>query len=152
MTIAPLPSNAFKVPQSVLVVIHTAALDVLLIRRADTEADFWQSVTGSKDTPDEPFALTAAREVLEETGIDASAHDCALTDWQIENVYDIYPRWRWRYAPGVVRNTERVFGLRVPAATAVRLNPREHTQWGWWPWREAADRCYLSHPGRLDRY
>jgi len=32
--------RAFKIPQSVLVVIHTRALDVLLIRRADVE-DFW---------------------------------------------------------------------------------------------------------------
>jgi dATP pyrophosphohydrolase len=39
----------FKIPESVLVVIHTPALDVLLIRRADAAA-FWQSVTGSKDT------------------------------------------------------------------------------------------------------
>jgi len=136
------PSTRYKVPESVLVVIHTGALDVLLIRRADSEADFWQSVTGSKDTPDEPLAVTAAREVREETGIDAGASGCALTDWGLENRYDIYPRWRARYAPGVTRNTEHVFGLRVPAGTPVRLNPREHTQWVWLPWRAAADRCF----------
>ena len=62
------PRRACKIPQSVLVVIHTAALDVLLIRRADA-AEFWQSVTGSKDTEAESFAETAAREVWEETGI-----------------------------------------------------------------------------------
>jgi dATP pyrophosphohydrolase len=132
----------YKIPESVLVVIHTAALDVLLIRRADSEADFWQSVTGSKDAPDEPFALTAAREVGEETGIDAHATGCVLTDWCIENHYDIYPRWRARYAPGVTRNTERVFGLHVPASVPVKLNPREHTAFVWLSWREAADRCY----------
>ena len=102
----------FKIPESVLVVVHTAALDVLLIRRADAGADeFWQSVTGSKDALDEPLAHTAAREVGEETGIDALAPDCALTDWRIENLYDIYPRWQARYAPGVTRNREHVFGL-----------------------------------------
>ena len=37
-----------KIPQSVLVVIHTPALEVLLIERADAPG-FWQSVTGSKD-------------------------------------------------------------------------------------------------------
>ena len=37
-----------KIPESVLVVIHTPALDVLLIERAD-KPGFWQSVTGSKD-------------------------------------------------------------------------------------------------------
>jgi dATP pyrophosphohydrolase len=132
------------VPESVLVVVHTAALDVLLIRRADTEAgtDFWQSVTGSRDTPDEPLAQTAAREVLEETGLDAHARGCRLADWRLQNHYDIYPRWRARYAPGVTRNTEHVFGLCVPAGAPVRLNPREHTAFVWLPWRAAADRCF----------
>jgi len=139
----PAPAR-YKVPESVLVVIHTDALDVLLIRRADVDAgaEFWQSVTGSKDFVEEPLPATAAREVREETGIDAHAPGCVLADWRIQNHYDIYPRWRARYAPGVTRNTEHVFGLRVPAGTPVRLEPREHTQYVWLPWRAAADRCF----------
>ncbi len=129
-----------KIPESVLVVVHTAALDVLLIRRAD--AGSWQSVTGSKDAPEEPFLQTAVREVAEETGIDALAPQMHLTDWQLENTYDIYPRWLHRYAPGVTRNTEHVFGLCVPQGTDIRLNPREHTEWRWLPWREAADEVF----------
>jgi dihydroneopterin triphosphate diphosphatase len=129
----------FKIPQSVLVVIHTPALDVLLINRADTPGH-WQSVTGSKDHEDEPFAQTAAREVMEETGIDCAAGE--LKDWALENVYDIYPHYLHRYAPGVTRNRERVFGLRVPAGTPVTLNPREHTAFQWLPWRQAADTCF----------
>jgi dATP pyrophosphohydrolase len=135
----------FKLPQSVLVVIHTPALEVLLIRRAvDAPGGqpFWQSVTGSKDGPDEGFRQTAVREVLEETGIHADAPGCTLRDWELENVYDIYPQWLHRYAPGVSRNTEHLFGLQVSAPALVALNPREHTAWAWWPWREAADRCY----------
>ena len=135
------PQRPYKLPESVLVVIHTPALDVLLIRRTGGEGH-WQSVTGSKDHADEPFAQTAAREVLEETGIDAAGAGCALSDWGLENVYDIYPRWRHRYAPGVTRNREHVFGLCVPEGVAVRLNPREHTQFAWLPWRAAADRCF----------
>ncbi|WP_180683555.1 dihydroneopterin triphosphate diphosphatase [Tepidicella baoligensis] len=130
-----------KIPQSVLVVIYTPVLEVLLIERADAPG-FWQSVTGSKDTPDEPWLAAAAREVGEETGIDAHAPGCALSDWALENVYEIYPQWRHRYAPGVTHNTERVLGLQVPAGTEVRLNPREHTAYQWLPWREAADRCF----------
>lgn len=61
-----------KIPQSVLVVIHTPALEVLLIERADA-AGFWQSVTGSKDTLAESWFDTAVREVHEETGLDALA-------------------------------------------------------------------------------
>jgi dATP pyrophosphohydrolase len=133
-----------KIPLSVLVVIHTARHDVLLIERAD-HPGFWQSVTGSLDAPDEALADTCVREVFEETGIVVGSADVpsgALRDWQLRNVYEIYPVWRHRYASGVTHNTEHVFGLCVPAGTPVRLNPREHLNHGWWPWREAADRCF----------
>lgn len=142
----PNPSTAkpYKIPESVLVVIHTPALNVLLIERAD-KPGYWQSVTGSKDHADEPFAITACREVLEETGIVVGQEGVladALQDWDLENVYEIYPVWRHRYAPGVTHNTEHVFGLRVPAGTPVRLSPREHLAFRWLPWREAADLCF----------
>ncbi len=137
MTLAERP---YKIPESVLVVIHTPALEVLLIRRADEGT--WQSVTGSKDHPDEDWRETAVREVQEETAIDARASHSLLVDWGLENVYDIYPAWRWRYPPGVSRNTERVFGLRVPSAMPVRLSPAEHTAHQWLPWREAADTVF----------
>ena len=133
-----------KIPQSVLVVIHTPERQVLLIERAD-QPGYWQSVTGSKDTLDEPLARTCVREVEEETGIvigGAAVPSGALRDWGLRNVYEIYPVWRHRYAEGVTHNTEHVFGLTVDAHTPVRLNPREHLHYGWWPWREAADRCF----------
>jgi dATP pyrophosphohydrolase len=126
-----------KIPRSVLVVIHTPALQVLLIQRADHPA-YWQSVTGSLDAEDEPLEATARREVAEETGITGGT----LRDWALANVYEIYPVWRHRYAPGVTHNTEHVFGLTVPARTPVTLNPREHLAWQWLPWREAADLCF----------
>lgn len=131
----------FKIPESVLVVIHTSQREVLLLERAD-HPGFWQSVTGSRDTPDEALGLTAAREVFEETGICAAPEQ--LRDWGLANVYEIYPAWRVRYAPGVTRNTEHVFGLCVPAGTAVTLSPREHTACQWLPWLEAADQCFSS--------
>jgi len=133
-----------KIPESVLVVIHTPTLDVLLIERAD-HPGYWQSVTGSKDVIDEPLATTCVREVAEETGIvvgSAAVPSDALRDWGLQNVYAIYPVWRHRYEPGVTHNTEHVFGLTVPAGTEVRLNPREHLAHVWLPWREAADRCF----------
>ena len=137
-------TRPFKLPQSVLVVIHTPALEVLLIRRADA-ASFWQSVTGSKDEEGESFRDTAVREVQEETGIACAPGTllaAGLQDWGLENHYTIYPRWLHRYAPGVTHNTERVFGLQVPAGTPVILNPREHTALQWLPWRAAADACF----------
>ena len=133
-----------KIPESVLVVIHTPALDVLLIARAD-KPGYWQSVTGSKDLLGEPLIETCVREVGEETGIVIGSDAVplvALRDWHLANVYEIYPVWRYRYAAGVTHNTEHVFGLTVPAGTAVTLNPREHVDFAWLPWREAADRCF----------
>ncbi|MDB5931241.1 MAG: dihydroneopterin triphosphate pyrophosphatase [Polaromonas sp.] len=129
----------FKIPESVLVVIHTPWLDVLLIKRAD-HAGFWQSVTGSKDFVDEPLRETARREVREETGITAAP--AQLRDWHLANVYDIYPAWRHRYAPGVTRNTEHLFGLCLPTACDITLSPLEHTAWQWLPYREAAQQCF----------
>jgi dATP pyrophosphohydrolase len=132
-----------KIPESVLVVIHSAELDVLLIARADMPG-YWQSVTGSKDTPDEPLEATAIREVAEETGIvigSAEVPHERLRDWGLVNVYDIYPQWQHRYAAGVTKNTEHVYGLCVPRAIPVTLDPREHVAHLWLPWREAVNRC-----------
>jgi len=141
----------YKIPESILVVIHTADLEVLLINRAD-KPGFWQSVTGSKDALNEPLFETAKREVMEETGIGVVASNSNLDknevpasnlrDWQIANVYQIYPQWRYRYAPEVTHNTEHVFGLLVPRDIQVVLAPREHLQYVWLPYREAADKCF----------
>jgi dATP pyrophosphohydrolase len=134
----------FKIPESVLVVIHSADLDVLLLERADAPG-FWQSVTGSKDTTAEAVVDTCIREVAEETGIEIGSPAVPLerlVDWGLANVYDIYPVWRHRYADGVTRNTERVFGLRVDRDIAVRLSPREHLRFEWLGWQAAADRCF----------
>ena len=131
-------ATAYKIPVSVLVVIHTPALDVLLLERADRPG-FWQSVTGSRHEG-ETLRDTAVRETKEETGLDVGRY--VLTDWHKENQYEIYRRWRNRYAPGVTHNTEHVFGLLVPAPLPIRLAPREHLRYEWLPWREAADRAF----------
>jgi len=132
-----------KIPISVLVVIHTADLDVLLIERANSDG-FWQSVTGSIDFLDEPLIAAAARELFEETGIHADGTRIVLRDWHLANVYDIYPNFRHRYAPGVTRNTEHVFSVCVPRDIPVTLAPREHVAHAWLPLLAAADRCFSS--------
>jgi dihydroneopterin triphosphate diphosphatase len=143
-----------KIPVSTLVLVATADLRVLLIERADVPG-FWQSVTGSQE-PGEALPETARRELMEETGIDATAHG-GLADWSLSNVYEIYPRWRHRYAPGTTHNTEHVFSLAVPGPVPVRLDPREHRSYVWLPWEEAAGKCFswsnrdaiLLLPGRF---
>lgn len=134
-----MPSQkAYKIPRSTLVVIHTLKQEVLLIERAD-HPGYWQSVTGSQDEG-ETLEATAAREVMEETGIDARAH--RLVNWNQQNVYEIYPIWRHRYAPGTTHNTEHAFGLVLPDRVPVMLNPREHLQYVWLPYEKAAPLCF----------
>jgi dihydroneopterin triphosphate diphosphatase len=133
-----------KIPLSVLVVIYTPEREVLLLERTK-QPGFWQSVTGSKDWLEESWTETAIREVREETGIEVGSARVpleALQDWGLENVYEIYPVWRQRYAPGVTHNTEHVFGLCVPRDTPIILAPQEHMAHVWLPWQEAADRCF----------
>lgn len=134
------PAIPYKIPRSVLVVIHTPDLRVLLLERKD-HPGFWQSVTGSQNEG-ETLEQTAVREVREETGLDATCYP--LRDWHLQNDYEIYPEWRWRYAPGVTRNIEHVFGLRLPLALDVRVSPREHLGFQWLPWAVAADRCFSA--------
>jgi len=128
----------FKTPVSALVLIHTAHLQVLIMERAD-KAGFWQSVTGSLEAGETP-RQAAIREVLEETGLDATQYD--LQDWQASNTYEIYPHWRYRYAPGITTNVEHLFALELPKEIAITLAPDEHVQYEWVDWREAAKRVF----------
>ena len=132
-------TKQYKIPRSVLVVIHTPRLEVLLLERAQFPG-FWQSVTGSVDNDEEPYLETAIREVREETAIDARSH--RLLDWGFENQYEIFPQWRARYAPGTIYNLERVFGLTVPEPLPVTLAREEHSQYLWLPYRHAAEKCF----------
>ena len=109
------------------------------MERAD-KAGFWQSVTGSVEGNETPYQA-AVREVFEETGLDATQYD--LQDWQASNVYEIYPHWRHRYAPGVTHNREHLFGLTLPAPLPIKLAADEHVQYKWVDWREAA-KCVFS--------
>ena len=129
----------FKIPESILVVIHTPQCDVLLIERTD-HPGFWQSVTGSKASLQEELRRTAQREVAEETGIRASLS--RFKNWSVSNVYDIYPAWQHRYARGITRNTEHVFSLCIPAGTLITLSPNEHAAFQWLPYLAAADACF----------
>jgi len=128
-------TTVYKIPRSVLVVIHTPDLQVLMMERAGWQG-FWQSVTGSLAHESEPLRDAAIREVREETGLDAARYD--LSDWGIENRFEIFKKHQSRYAPGVTHNLEHVFSLSVPEPLPVTLDPAEHLSCKWLSWREAA--------------
>ena len=130
---------SYKTPVSVLVVIHTAALEVLLLERAQRPG-YWQSVTGSLASPDEPLEHAARRELREETGI--AADQGRLKRWNVVNTFEIYAHWRQRFAPGTTHNTEHVFSLALPQRPPVVLAPQEHRASRWLQWREAAQQCF----------
>ena len=127
---------AFKLPESVLVVVHTPRLDVLLLERTGT--GLWQSVTGSREPDDPDLEATARRELQEETGLVVGR----LTDWRQTNRYEIWAQWQARYAPDVTHNVEHVFSFQVPELTVATLDPTEHVAQLWLPWQEAMAKVF----------
>jgi dATP pyrophosphohydrolase len=128
-----------KYPVSVLVVVHTAGREVLLLERA-TRPGYWQSVTGSLENAGEPHAAAALRELREETGIEARPQD--LRCWNLAYTFEIYPEWRHRFVAGTTHNTEHVFSIELPGTVPVALAPDEHVASLWLPWNEAAAKCF----------
>ena len=129
------PSDAgargFRRPESVLVIVHTADLECLLIERVSPEG-FWQSVTGTLGWDETP-AAAAAREVREETGLDPKG----LRDAGIARAFPILPAWRSRYAPAVTENLEHLFYPELTERRSVTLDPAEHRASVWLPVGEA---------------
>jgi dATP pyrophosphohydrolase len=123
--------HRFRRPESVLVIVHTKALECLLLERV-TPAGFWQSVTGTLRWDETP-ADTAARELREETGLDPRD----LRDASITRRFPILPAWRSRYAPDVGENTEHRWYLELSDRQPITLNPAEHIGHRWLPVDEA---------------
>lgn len=131
----------YKIPVSVLVIIHTPDLQVLLLERTD-HPGYWQSVTGSQN-PGETLRETATREINEETGLSPTVYPLSsLSDWETESQYEIFEEWRWRYAPGITHNTEHVFSLCLPEPWPVTIAPEEHLAYRWLPWHQAVEKVF----------
>ncbi len=129
----PAVERPYRRPESVLIVIYTAGGDFLLMERR-RPAGFWQSVTGSLEWG-EMANDCARRELIEETGITQGF----LRNLQWTQTYDIWPSFGKRYAPGVTRNLEHAFALKLLEQVPVILSPTEHVQYRWAPAGEAID-------------
>lgn len=149
MTDRAIGSNRFRRPESVLVIIHTRALECLLLERVEP-AGFWQSVTGALHW-EETFGDAAAREVREETGLEPAG----LSDSGVTHRFPLLPQWGSRYAPGVEENTEYLWYLEFPEPQIVTLNPAEHRACRWFSLDDAikAATSWTNREGleRLDR-
>ena len=127
--------HAFKRPESVLVLVHTRAGEVLLLERVHPPG-YWQSVTGSLEWG-ETAAAAARRELAEETGLVAGR---GLIDCRHTHRFPIHPAWRARYAPEVTFNTEHVYRLEYKARPDVHVHCAEHVRSLWLPREAAAER------------
>lgn len=135
-----------------LVVIYSAEGQFLLLERM-THPGFWQSVTGSQEAG-ETLVATAQRELVEETGLTADAalklSDFAqsplplniLIDHQQSAEYEIFLEWRHRYAPGITRNMEHLFSIKLPQVQAIQLAPSEHSNYQWLDGNTAMGKCF----------
>jgi dihydroneopterin triphosphate diphosphatase len=123
----------FRRPESVLVVIYTEGGEYLLLERRRPPG-YWQSVTGSLEWGELADAA-ARREVIEETGITQGV----LVNLQWTQVYEILPVFGKRYAPGVTRNLEHAFSLRLPQRVPVTLSDTEHAEFRWVPALQALE-------------
>ncbi len=123
-------------PESVLVIIYSADGLLLLLQRSD-DPNFWQSVTGSLMADE--LALTAAhRELLEETGLVVPE----IVDCQSSHLFEIRPRWRYRYEEGVTHNREHVFLAPLPGPCDISLHPDEHLAYEWVALPQAVERLW----------
>lgn len=130
------PEKPLKNPISVLVVLHDAQGNILLLERAD-HAHFWQSVTGSLEYDETPIEAVL-REVAEETSI--MLQPSQLHNWQHSIVYEIFPHWRHRYPANVTHNTEHWFSAEISRDQPIVLT--EHTAYEWLDAPTAAKRVF----------
>ncbi len=122
-----------------MIVIYTAGGEFLLLERRRPPG-FWQSVTGSLEWGETADAA-ARRELIEETGITQGR----LCNLQWTQVYEILPSFGKKYAPGITRNLEHAFALKLPERVPVTLSESEHVQYRWADCRRGDRHCVLEH-------
>lgn len=118
----------YKNNQSILVVIYAESTRrVLMLQRRD-DPDFWQSVTGSLEADETPNE-TAIRELWEEVRLKIEAKSTTLLDCNESIEFEIFPHFRYKYAPNVTHCREHWFLLAVEQEFTPELTEHLAFQW-----------------------
>ncbi|AAX87375.1 TPA: dihydroneopterin triphosphate diphosphatase [Haemophilus influenzae] len=98
----------YKNNQSVLVVIYAKNTNRVLMLQRQDDPDFWQSVTGTIESGETP-KKTAIRELWEEVRLEISENSTALFDCNESIEFEIFPHFRYKYAPNITHCKEHLF-------------------------------------------
>lgn len=98
-----------------------------MLQRQD-DLSFWQSVTGSIENGESPIHA-AIREVKEETGFDIFAENLPLFDCNQRISFEIFPQFRYKYAPDITHCTEHWFLLALEDESVPALTEHQAYQW-----------------------
>ncbi|CWX37106.1 TPA: dihydroneopterin triphosphate diphosphatase [Haemophilus influenzae] len=118
----------YKNNQSVLVVIYTKDTNRVLMLQRQDDPDFWQSVTGTIESGETP-KKTAIRELWEEVRLEISENSTALFDCNESIEFEIFPHFRYKYAPNVTYCREHWFLLAMEQEFEPILS--EHLAYQW---------------------
>ena len=118
----------YKNNQSVLVVIYAKDTNRVLMLQRQDDPDFWQSVTGTIESGETP-KNTAIRELWEEVRLDISENSTALFDCKESIEFEIFPHFRYKYAPNVTHCHEHWFLLAMEQEFEPVLS--EHLAYRW---------------------
>ena len=121
-------SLKYKNNQSVLVVIYAESTHRVLMLQRQDDPDFWQSVTGTIESGETP-KNTAIRELWEEVRLDISENSTALFDCKESIEFEIFPHFRYKYAPNVTHCHEHWFLLAMEQEFEPVLS--EHLAYQW---------------------
>ena len=118
----------YKNNQSVLVVIYAKDTNRVLMLQRQDDPDFWQSVTGTIESGETP-KNTAIRELWEEVRLEISENSTALFDCKESIEFEIFPHFRYKYAPNVTHCREYWFLLAMEQEFEPVLS--EHLAYQW---------------------
>ena len=118
----------YKNNQSVLVVIYAKNTNRVLMLQRQDDPDFWQSVTGTIESGETP-KNTAIRELWEEVRLEISENSTALFDCKESIEFEIFPHFRYKYAPNITHCKEHWFLCEVEKEFIPVLS--EHLAYQW---------------------